>query len=423
MACVDLIRQQIDLPSMGCAIGADPYRRKLRLLLRVGDLWELPDGGVFDRLLLSLAEEYSRLHFAICKLAEDAPFSVGPLHRWRLVDYEHLLAAHGVEAQVTDHNCDILTTDNADCDSRIWDERFVYYIIITVADLNSIPYPPDGYELAQKALNIDDATADSRLWDDYWRRYWLEQNPLLQCLYEYRQSHTAFMFREHPYWSAGWDIDALNTNNATTDSAIYDRPWHSIRVTAHPSFKLHELAAYLEQPLGLRDETYPAGAITQRTLYDTQALNTDNATTDSTIYDRAWHAIAVIGQPNADLPRIFEQNRIYFDTRQWQEPLGVQVNTVYDYPALTVANATTDNAIYEQDWHHLIITLPEHYSTALLDKYAAELGLRPYTRITTQRSAWGHAHQTRVLFATHEETETLKTYIHYHWEALPHAPH
>ncbi len=189
--CVDLNRGTVDLPSMGCDVGADPYRRNLKTLLREGDLWDMPEGGVFDRLLLAIAEEFSRFHLHACTIAEEAPFAVGPLHDWRLSTYEKLLNAYGIDAVVTDHNCDILHTDNFTADSSLWHDKNVHYIIITVPKLADVPYPAQGWN--QDALNVADFTADSYTYGDGWRQWYLDHHPVIACLNAYKQSHCVYV--------------------------------------------------------------------------------------------------------------------------------------------------------------------------------------------------------------------------------------
>lgn len=204
-----------------CQVGADAYRRKLRLLLRTGDVWEMPRGGAFDQLLLAMAEEYSRYHAHICQQTGDAQGLISPLPGWSALDYERLLLERfGITAVVTD-GLSAFTCESA-CDAPIFNESIVYAYVITVDDVSTVP------------------------------------ESVLEYLREYQQSHTHFYLRDRQLSASTlYDVAAFDCESPC-DAPLYERDWHGVELYADatwPTHALNTLPAWAAIASTLRDYT------------------------------------------------------------------------------------------------------------------------------------------------------------------------
>lgn len=85
---------------MACLeVNAAAYAQQLRLFLRQGDAWDIPQGGVFDRLLHALAKGLYRVHVTACDAL--SPPDIEGLTGWSAPEYESLLLdKFGIDAVV-----------------------------------------------------------------------------------------------------------------------------------------------------------------------------------------------------------------------------------------------------------------------------------------------------------------------------------
>lgn len=165
---------------MGCMrFNAAAYATQLKLFLRRGDAWDLPEGGTFDRLLHALAEEFARLNASVCD-SLTVP-DVGLIPGWSAPEYEQLIKSRwGIDCVVTDMHWEPLHANSAAnslINARPWQMIFV----ITIPGLKF--YEPS---LASHAVAGDELVAD---------RVPILPDGMVQYLLAYKQSHTAFMFR------------------------------------------------------------------------------------------------------------------------------------------------------------------------------------------------------------------------------------
>lgn len=177
MACVD--------------VNAAAYAQLLRLFLRRGEAWTIPVGGVFDRLLHALAEEFHRIHAEACALL--AVPGIEPVPGWSAPAYEQLLASRfGIEATVSDGLMPL--TCEMHCEAPLLPERIVFVFVITVDDLSV--FTPD----------------------------------VLAYLNAYKQSHTAFHIRDRSVALDTTEYPALRCDDHC-ESPVYERDYqtHALR--------------------------------------------------------------------------------------------------------------------------------------------------------------------------------------------------
>lgn len=213
---------------MGCMrFNAAAYATQLKLFLRRGDAWDLPEGGTFDRLLHALAEEFARLNASVCD-SLTVP-DVGLIPGWSAPEYEQLIKARwGIDCVVTDMHWEPLHANSAAnslINARPWQMIFV----ITIPGLKF--YEPT---LASHAVAGDELVAD---------RVPILPTGMVQYLLEYKQSHTAFMFRaaEEVINVQAVTADATRASHAVAGDVLVEYDYCRLTLSYDCSFDFDDL--------------------------------------------------------------------------------------------------------------------------------------------------------------------------------------
>lgn len=223
---------------LNCQSSPPRYLRLLLQLLPPGLAWQWGERSAGRHLLAAIAEEFHRAHQFFCQLIVASIERFESEHQgWSCADYERLLVTKfGIDATVTDHVCDPLSVDNADADSLVYGERFVYLIEITVDALDSAFIPH---------TQIDQAQPASDLYERDWQVRTLSagQQQAADYLEAYKQSHTVFCWRDRSIGhETAYDIDAITVDNADAASALYEQAYNKLLLWVHPSWKQHEFS-------------------------------------------------------------------------------------------------------------------------------------------------------------------------------------
>lgn len=185
------------------------YTALLLSLMPRGVIWQrMGCSSWFKQLLEAFAEEYARFHVWLVLFIESTIKNhAREPHGWSCTDYENLLKTKfGVDAEVTDNQCIPLHTDSIYAGSYVYSRPYQYLITISVNDISVLTDEIKNY------------------------------------LETYKQSHTAFCFREYPHWRTDLDVQQLNVDNFNVGSPIYAKDWHIVTLLAHTSWNVFDIA-------------------------------------------------------------------------------------------------------------------------------------------------------------------------------------
>lgn len=211
---------------------AQRYTQALEQLLPRGWAWQKRgcDDSLFNRLLRAFSEELARFHLwyelRIKEFIESFRYLV---QGWSAPEYEQLIKARwGIDCVVTDMHWEPLHANsgaNSLINARPWQMIFV----ITIPGLKF--YEPT---LASHAVAGDELVAD---------RVPILPNGMVQYLLEYKQSHTAFMFRaaEEVINVQAVTADATRASHAVAGDVLVEYDYCRLTLSYDCSFDFDDL--------------------------------------------------------------------------------------------------------------------------------------------------------------------------------------
>lgn len=214
---------------IACSKSWSDYLRQLKQLLPSGYAWDWSPSSVGMHLLAACADELARVHNFLCTLANEGILSFAPVTGWTAPEYEQLIKSRwGIDCMVTDMHWQYLDANsvcNGLVNSRAWQMIFV----ITIPGLKF--YEPS---LASHAVAGDELVAD---------RVPILPVGMVQYLLEYKQSHTAFMFRaaDEKITVQAVTADATRASEAVAGDVIVEYDYCHMQLSYDCSFGFDDL--------------------------------------------------------------------------------------------------------------------------------------------------------------------------------------